>query len=44
LKKIYRKDLKGKNVLLIGGSGFIGSHLAEELVKKKIKKLINIDN
>lgn len=44
MKKIYRKDLKGKNVLLIGGSGFIGSHLAEELVKKKIKKLIIIDN
>lgn len=44
MKKLYRKSLKGRNILLIGGSGFIGSHLAERLIKKKINKLVVIDN
>ena len=44
MKKIYRKNLKGQNVLIIGGSGFIGSHLAEELIEKKVKRLIIVDN
>ena len=26
-----------KNVLVIGGSGFIGSHLVDELISKKYK-------
>ena len=29
--------LKKKNVLVIGGSGFIGSHLVDELISKKYK-------
>ena len=33
------------NVLITGGAGFIGSHLADYLVsKKKIKKILIIDN
>ena len=44
MNKIYRKNVKGQNILLIGGSGFIGSHLAEELLVRKIKKLVIIDN
>jgi len=44
LKKTYRKNLKGKNVLVVGGAGFIGSHLVEKLLEKKVKKIIVIDN
>ena len=44
MKRTYRKSLKGQNVLIIGGSGFIGSHLAEDLLNIKVKKLIIIDN
>ena len=42
--KTYRKSLKDQNILLIGGSGFIGSHLAEILIKKKVNRLVVIDN
>ena len=44
MKKTYRQSLKDQNILLIGGSGFIGSHLAEILIKKKINQLVVIDN
>ena len=44
MKKTYRESLKNQNILLIGGSGFIGSHLAETLIKKKINRLVVIDN
>ena len=44
MKKIYRKNLKGKNVLVVGGAGFIGSHLSESLIEYKIKKIIILDD
>jgi UDP-glucose 4-epimerase len=44
LKKTYRKDLKNKNVLIIGGAGFIGSHLIDHLLTKKLKKIVVVDN
>lgn len=41
-KKI--ETLRGKNVLITGGAGFIGSHLCEEIGKNKPKNLIVVDN
>ena len=41
--EFLEKTYAGKNVLVTGGSGFIGSHLVEELVKLKAKVSI-LDN
>jgi UDP-glucose 4-epimerase len=37
-------DLKGKKVLVIGGAGFIGSHLVDELTKTDVGEIIIYDN
>jgi GDP-L-fucose synthase len=34
-------DWQNKNVLVTGGNGFLGSHLVELLLRKKVKKLIS---
>ena len=33
-----------KKILVIGGAGFVGSHLVEELVKIKTNKVFVVDN
>ena len=37
-------DIRGKNLLVIGGAGFIGSHTIDELLKQDIKQVILYDN
>ena len=36
--------LKNKKILIIGGCGFIGSHVVEELLKEDVKEIIIFDN
>jgi UDP-glucose 4-epimerase len=37
-------DLKNKRILVIGGAGFIGSHVVAELLKHEIQEVIIYDN
>lgn len=37
-------DIKGKNILVIGGAGFIGSHVVDELIKEDVKHILIYDN
>ncbi len=38
------KSLRGAKVLVIGGAGFIGSHVVEELIKEPVNEIIVYDN
>jgi len=37
-------DICGKRFLVIGGSGFIGSHVVDELTKEDVKEIVIYDN
>jgi len=37
-------DIRGSQILVIGGAGFIGSHVVDELTKEDVKEIIVYDN
>jgi UDP-glucose 4-epimerase len=42
--RIYMNDIKGSKILVIGGAGFIGSHVVDELTKEDVREIIIYDN
>ena len=39
-----RRDVSNKNVCVIGGAGFLGSHLVDHLIEDRNCKVLVLDN
>jgi UDP-glucose 4-epimerase len=39
-----RKSLEGRRLLVIGGAGFVGSHIVEQLLEEPVERVIVLDN
>ena len=37
-------SLRGKRALLTGGAGFVGSHIADQLVEQDVAEVVVLDN
>jgi UDP-glucose 4-epimerase len=38
------RDLRGKRILITGGAGLVGSHIADQLVLKSVSEIVALDN
>ena len=39
-----RMDVRGKRLIVIGGAGFIGSHIVDELTREDVGEIVVYDN
>ncbi len=37
-------DLRGRRVLTIGGAGFLGSHIIDQLLQDPVREIVVLDN
>jgi len=37
-------DLRGKRILITGGAGLVGSHIADQLARKSVSEIVVLDN